>query len=146
MHVTIPLSPLFHVMGAISKESIRRSAAQLVAKRPCVKTTDAAHAAPTTRPSSSSTPSSSSRVDVSLVDIMEQLQHMRTDFDSRLDHLSNEMCQMNTKIGRITRRQSRLGGFAPSPLPEPATSSSDDGDDDGDDAYCSEIDDEMTAS
>ena len=53
---------------------------------------------------------------------------------------------MNTKIGRIACRQSRLGGFAPSLSPEPAEFSSDDGDDDGDDACCSEIDDEMTAS
>jgi len=27
---------------------------------------------------------------------------MRADFGRHLDHLSNEMCQMNTKIGRIT--------------------------------------------
>ena len=63
MHVTIPLSPFLYVMGAIIKESIWRSAAQLVAKRPHVKMTDAA---PTSRPFSSSAPSSSSRVDVYL--------------------------------------------------------------------------------
>jgi len=71
---------------------------------------------------------------------------MRADFGSYLDHLSNEMCQMNTKIGRITRRQSRLGGFTSSLSPEPAKSSSDGGDDDDDDASCSETDDEMNAS
>jgi len=32
IHATIPPSPHFYVMGAISKESIRRSVAQLVAK------------------------------------------------------------------------------------------------------------------
>ena len=32
LHVTIPPPPLIHVMGAISKKSIRRSAAQLAAK------------------------------------------------------------------------------------------------------------------
>ena len=32
MHITIPPSPHFYVMGSISKESIRRSAAQLAAK------------------------------------------------------------------------------------------------------------------
>ena len=71
---------------------------------------------------------------------------MHANFGSHLDHLFYQMCQMNTRIGRIAYCQSHLGGFAPSPLPEPATSSSDDGDDDGDDACCSEIDDEMTAS
>ena len=70
MHVTIPPSPLFYVMGAISKESIWRSTVQLAAKQLHVETTDAAS---TPRPSSSFAPSSSSRVDVSLVDIMDQL-------------------------------------------------------------------------
>ena len=32
MHVTIPPSPLFYVLGAISKESMQRSVAKLVAK------------------------------------------------------------------------------------------------------------------
>ena len=38
---------------------------------------------------------------------------------SRLDHISDEMCQMNTTIGCIARQQSRLGGFAPSSSLEP---------------------------
>ena len=71
---------------------------------------------------------------------------MRADFGSCLDHLSDEMSQMNTKIGRITRHQSRLGGFTPSPSFKPVESSSDGGDDDGDDAYCSKTDDKMTPS
>ena len=72
---------------------------------------------------------------------------MRADFGSRLDHLSDEMCQMNTKIGHITYRQSRLGGFAPSPSPEYAEESSSlDGGDDDDDASSSEYDDEMMTS
>ena len=70
MHVTIPPSPLFYVMGAISKESIWRSVVDLAVKRPRMETMDAA---PTLQPSYSSTPSSSSRADVSLVDIMNQL-------------------------------------------------------------------------
>jgi len=53
---------------------------------------------------------------------------------------------MNTRIGRITRHQSRLGGFAPSPSHEPTESSLDGGDDDDDDASSSETDDEMIAS
>ena len=146
MHVTIPHSPLFYVIGAISKESIRKSAAQLATKRPRMGTMDAAPAAPTSRPSSSSALSSSSRADVSLIDIMEQLQHMHADFGSCLNHLFNEMCQINTRIGRIARHQSRLGGFAPSPSPKLVVSSSDGGDDDGDDASCSKTVDEMIAS
>ena len=58
-----------------------------------------------------------------LADIMGQIKHMRADFGS-LNHLSNEMCQMNTKIGRIAHRQSRLCGFAPSPSLEPTKESS----------------------
>ena len=38
----IPPSPLFYVMGVISKKSIWRSAAQLAVKRPHAKTTDVA--------------------------------------------------------------------------------------------------------
>ena len=37
MHVTIPPTPHFYVMGAISKESIRRRIAQLATKQPCVE-------------------------------------------------------------------------------------------------------------
>ena len=70
---------------------------------------------------------------------MDQLQHMRVDFGSRLDHLSDKMCQMNTKIGRIACRQSRLVNFSPSP-------SSDSGDDKSDDASTFPSDDEMIVS
>ena len=52
---------------------------------------------------------------------------------------------MNTRIGHITRRQSCLGKFAPSPTPKSTEDSSDDGDD-GDDASGSSSDDEMAAS
>ena len=73
---------------------------------------------------------------------------MRADFGSRLDHLSDEMCQMNIKISRIACRQSRLRCFAPSTSPEHVeeSSSSDGGDDDGDDASGSKYDDELTNS
>ena len=76
---------------------------------------------------------------------MDQFQLMHADFDSRLDHIFDEMCQMNTRIGCIAHRQSHLGGFAPSPSPEPVKDSSD-GRDDDDDASGSEYDDVMTAS
>ena len=73
---------------------------------------------------------------------------MHTDFGDHLDHLSDEMCQMNTRIGRITCHQSRLGGFAPSPSPELVESSSDgrDDDDNDDDTSSSETDDKLTHS
>ena len=100
LHVTIPPSPHFYVIGAISKKSIRRSVAQLTTKRPHVEPLDATPAnlvALSSRPFSSSALSSSSQAVISLADIMEKLQHMHADFGSRLDHLSDEMCQMNTK-------------------------------------------------
>ena len=150
LHITIPLIPHFFVMGAINKESIRWSVASLAAKRPQVEPSNATPvdlAAPSTRPSSSSTPFSSYRVAVSLTNILEKLQHMHADFGSLLDHLSDEMCQMNTKISHIALRQSWLGGFTPLPSPKPTKeSSSSDGRDDDDDASDSKYDDEMMTS
>ena len=98
--------------------------------------------------SSSAPPSSSSGVEVFLAAIMNQLQLMHADLGSCLDHFYDEMSQMNTKIGHIARRQSFLGGFAPSLTPESIEESSLDGgdSDDDDDASCSETDDEMTIS
>jgi len=90
MHVTIPLSTPFNVVGAISKASIWRSDAQLAAKRPRVESTST-DAASASRLSSSSAPPSSG-VEVSVVAIMDQLQLMRADFGSHLDLLSDEMC------------------------------------------------------
>ena len=72
---------------------------------------------------------------------------MHANFGSRLDHLSDEMCQMNTKIGRIARCQSHLGAFAPSLSPEPIEESSSGGDDDDNaDGSGSFSDDEMMTS
>ena len=51
---------------------------------------------------------------------------------------------MNTRISRIARCQSHLGGFAPSPSPEPTEESSFGGDDA--DGSSSSSDDEMTTS
>ena len=74
---------------------------------------------------------------------MAQLQQMEANFSGRLDQLIDEMCQMNTRVGLITRRQARRAVFAPSPsLERPAASPSvDDKDDAG-----SSSDDEMTTS
>ena len=67
--------------------------------------------------------------------IMAQLQCM----DACLDTLSTKLYQVNTCVGRIARRQARLGGFvkSPSPPPEAPKASEDndnsDDDDDGED-------------
>ena len=62
---------------------------------------------------------------------MVQLQRM----DACLDTLSDELCQLNTRVGRIARQQARLGGFveSPSPSPEASADKDDDGDFDDDD-------------
>ena len=80
---------------------------------------------------------------------MAQLQRM----DARLDTL-NELCQVNTRVSRITRRQAHLGGFVESPSPSPEASVDEDnnGDSDNDanattdEDASSSGDDEMTAS
>ena len=57
--------------------------------------------------------------------------------DARLDTLSTELYQVNVCVGRITRRQVTMGGFAPEATPSPpspvASDSKDEDDDDGDD-------------
>ena len=60
---------------------------------------------------------------------------MKADFGARLDYLTDEMCQMNTRIGRIAHRQARVASFAPSPsLEHLVASPSIDDEDDEDDA------------
>ena len=71
--------------------------------------------------------------------------------DARLEPLSDELCQVNTHVGCIARRQARLDGFveSPSPSPEPSEDEDDDGDfnddDDEDEDASSPNDDKMTA-
>ena len=74
---------------------------------------------------SSSAPSSSTG-GVTLDAIMAQLQCM----DARLDTLIDELCQVNTCVGRITQRQAHLGGFIESF--SPSLKASEDKDDNGD--------------
>ena len=70
--------------------------------------------------------------------------------DAYLDTFSDELCQVNTYVGRIARRQAQLGGFVASlsPSPKALTNDSDDGadDDDKDKDGCSSDDDEMMTS
>ena len=71
---------------------------------------------------------------------MMQLQRMDAHFDTH----STELYQVNIRVGRISRRQAVMGGFAPkaSPPPPPAASKAEDDDDDDD----SEDDDDGDAS
>ena len=53
--------------------------------------------------------------------------------DARLDTLSTELYQVNTRVGRIARRQAHLGGFMESPFPPPEASETFEDDDDSND-------------
>ena len=71
--------------------------------------------------------------------------------DAYLDTFSDELCQVNTYVGRITRRQVRLSGFAASPFPSPEASTDEDSDDgadndDEDEDASFSSDEEMTTS
>ena len=71
--------------------------------------------------------------------------------DARLDTLSDELCQVNTRVDCIEWRQARLDGFAASPSPSLEASADEDGDDSADDEDEDEdasfaIDNEMTIS
>ena len=62
----------------------------------------------------------------------------------RLDYLTNEMCQITTRVGHIARWQARLGGFTPSPSPSLGASTDEDddaGDDEDDDSSFSDDED-----
>ena len=68
---------------------------------------------------------------------------------ARLDTLSDELCQVNTRVGCIAQRQVVMGGFivASSPSPMASKDNDDDFDDDDadeDDGASSPSDDEMS--
>ena len=46
---------------------------------------------------------------------MAHLQWMEVNFSGYLDYLTDKICQMNSQVGRIARRQTRIGSFSPSP-------------------------------
>ena len=70
--------------------------------------------------------------------------------DACLNTLSDELCQVDTRVGRIARRQAAMGGFTTyiSPSPPASEDESDDGfsnnDVDEDDGASSPSDDEMS--
>ena len=140
--IHIPDSPYYTTMGTIDAGSVQRNEAQLQPKWPPLESINpAVSAIPST-----STPFSLTS-DVTLEAIMAQFQRM----DARLDTLTNELCQVNTCVSCIARRQARLGGFAASPSPSPKALADEDSDDDGDgdgddDDTSSSSDDEITTS
>ena len=138
--IPFPSSNHFTVMCAIDYATIKRSEAQFRSRQ-----TDSA------APSSRSAPSQSTPFafapsfsgDVSLGDVMAQLQRM----DAHLDTLSTKLYQVNVHVGHIVWRQATIGDFAPEPTPSPphpVASDSDDDDDngDGDDDDASDGDDD----
>ena len=113
-HVSIPSSFHFYVMRVIRKESLVRSSSQLVVKtkrprddatlaqREKTKSRAPEDAVYTSRPSSSSTGSSSLRVEATFVAILDQFQFVCGDigdikktqafYGDLQDCLTNEMC------------------------------------------------------
>ena len=71
---------------------------------------------------------------------MAQLVHM----DARLDTHSDELCQVNTCVGRIARRQVAMGGFTAYTSPSPPISKDESDDADEDDSASSPSDDEIS--
>ena len=66
--------------------------------------------------------------------------------DARLDTLTIEMYQMNTRVSRIAKQQARLGGFVESPSPPPEASKDDKASEDDDDSDNDDDDEDGDAS
>ena len=130
--VPFPVFDHFHVMCAIDAATVKWSETQLRSRR--FET-----AIPPASTALSTSTSSSSTSDVTLEDIMAQLVCM----DARLDTLSDELCQVNTHVGCIARRQAAMGGFTAT-SPSPLTSENEDDDGGGDDDASSSSTDEMS--
>ena len=69
--------------------------------------------------------------------------------DAHLDTLSDELCQVNTRVGRITRCQAEMGGYTMPSTPVAPTDESDvddaaTSDDEDDNDASSPSDDEMS--
>ena len=125
----------FSVMCAINAATVRRSKTQLRLKRPRTETSI---------PPASSAPSISTPSSLTGSVTLKAVQCM----DARLNTLSDELCQLNTRVNCIAWQQARLGGFVESfsPSLEASKDEDDDGDfDDDDDDKDSSDDDEMTA-
>ena len=133
-------------MYAIDYATVKRSETQFRSRQSDLVAPPSRSALSHSAPSSSAP--SSSMSDVTLRDIMAQLQRM----DARLNTLSIELYQVNVRVGRIAQRQATMGGYAPKAFPPPPppvafdseNEDNDDGDDDDDDA--SDDDDDGDAS
>ena len=143
-HFSIPIhdSPYYTVMGAIRAAFVRRSEAQLRPKWPRMEMID-----PTVLAIPFTSIPSSLDGGVTFKAIMAQLQCMY----ARLVTLSDELCQVNTRVGCIARQQACLGGFTASPSHSSKASTDEDGDDgdddeDEDEDASSSSDDEMMPS
>ena len=90
--IPFPVSDHFHVMGAIDAAIVKWSEAQLRSRR-------SGSTAPLTPSAPSTFAPSSSASGVTIDVIMAQLQRM----DACLDTFTNELCQVNTSVGRIAR-------------------------------------------
>ena len=137
--IPFPLSDHFTFMCDIDAATVKCSEAQFQSRQsdsadPSSRLTPS-HSAPST-----STPSSVIG-DVTLDDVMAQLQHI----DARLNTLSTELYQVNVRVSRTARRQATMGRFAPKATPSPpspmASDSKDKDVDDGDDDDASDDDD-----
>ena len=132
--VPFPSSDHFTFMCAIDYAPVKCSEDQFWSRQSDL-IAPPSHSAPSRSAPSTSAPSSSSS-DVTLGDIMAQLQRM----DACLDTLSTELYQVNVRVGRIARRQVTMGGFAPEATPSPPSPMDSDSEDedadvgDGDDA------------
>ena len=120
--VPFPVSDHFHVMCAIDTATIKWSEVQL-------HTRWSGSVAPPTPLTPSTSASFSSVGGVTLDAIMTQFQRI----NARLDTLSDKLCQVNTHIGRIAKRQAHLGGFMESPSSRPKASKDDEASEDNDD-------------
>ena len=132
--VRFPSSDPFPIMGAIDVGIVKRSEAQFHLKR------SRSIATPTPTAPSTSIPSSAMS-GVTHEDIMAQLQRM----DARLNTLSDELCQVNTRVGRIARHQAKIGGYTMPSTPVASMDESDDSDgvDDADGDNANAFDDEV---
>ena len=77
-------------------------------------------AAPPTPSTPSTSAPSSSTSGVTLEDIIVQFQRM----DARLNTLSDELCQVNTRVGRIASCQVEMGGYTMPSTPVAQTNES----------------------
>ena len=90
--IPFPVFDHFHVMCAIDAATVKWSEAQL-------RTRWSRSATPPTPSTPSTSASSSSTGGVTLDAIIAQLQRM----DAHLNTLSNELCQVNTRVGHIAK-------------------------------------------